>query len=181
PPRPRHSNSRGSWAAARAGALAAASRPTAPPPPPPAAASRDSPLAPAAPRASPARGPVLLRPSGGPEESPEPARPSPAACVIGRSYALLVPPPSFPLSSMESGVGGEDCGHGVGAVHRRLDFADASCAMDKAGHRIRARGKRQLPSNEDDKTRLEEFAREKQNGGAPSDVLSIRVEISAHR
>src|SRR6185436_4634241 len=67
---------------------AAASRPSAPPPLPSAAGSPDSRRAPAAARASPARGPALLRPPGGPEENPEPALPSPTACEFERSYAL---------------------------------------------------------------------------------------------
>src|SRR6267378_238897 len=86
-------------------ALPAASRPTAPPPPPPAAGSRGSPHAPAAARASSARGPALLRPSGGPEENPEPARPSPAAYVVERSYILLQkvePPWTLAISRLPS-------------------------------------------------------------------------------
>src|SRR6266550_3501019 len=89
PLRPRHSDIRESWVAARAESPAAASWRTAPPPPLPAAASRGSPRAAAAPRALRARGPGLLRPSGGPAENLGPARPFLAACETGRSYALL--------------------------------------------------------------------------------------------
>jgi len=34
---------------------------------------------------------------------------------------------------MERGLGGEDCGHSVGAVHRCLDFSDTRAPLDKSG------------------------------------------------
>jgi hypothetical protein len=55
---------------------------------------------------------------------------------------------------MERGLGGEDCGHSVGAVHRCLDVSDTRSAMDKPGHEICTQKKMDVSSLMDDETRL---------------------------
>jgi hypothetical protein len=82
---------------------------------------------------------------------------------------------------MERGLGGEDCGHSVGAVYRCSDFTDAHRAMDKAGHEIRAQKKIAVSSFVDDGRGFKRLVRRNTSVGAPNDVLSIRVTVSPRR
>src|SRR5437867_12496790 len=123
-------DTRAACSAALAGFPSGASWTSGSSPPPLAAARRAPPLDRSTPRASPARVLHLLRPSCGPGESPEPARPFLAACATGRSYALL----EFPLSGTERGSGGEDPLLRSERLFSGEDFSDATAASDKSGH-----------------------------------------------
>ncbi len=72
---------------------------------------------------------------------------------------------------MERGLGGEDCGHSVGAVHRCLDVSDTRSALNNPGQGICAQKKIDVSSFVDDETRLKGLALWKASIGAPNDVL----------